>query len=147
MDSDVHGLPASYQAPLVKRLLPMLWVAPLYVLAMFGRAHLNAKSPTWLWLAAIAGFILLVTTSLSAGFCKVTLYADRIERKTWFGVKTMKRSEIGKIRERDHGLSMLCYKYNQGDGIMLPKGIGGDAVWKAWMASLKPNANQKDKAG
>ena len=125
--------PATYQAPLWDRIKPALIVAPLYILSMAGRSHLSSTSPRWLWVVVVLGFFLIMIGALSIGFCKVTLYKDRIEKRSLFGIKTMRRNDVGKIAKRQRGLVMLTYKYNSADGMMLPMNIGGDEAWNDWM--------------
>ena len=125
--------PATYQAPLWDRIRPALIGTPLIALVLFSRVHQVVRSPWWFGGITACALIFAAVAFLSAGYARITLYRDRIVKTSLFGSMSMRRDEAGKIVPRQRGLKMLSYKYNSTAGMILPKNVGGDEAWNAWM--------------
>jgi hypothetical protein len=80
---------------------------------------------------------LVILLALDSICARITLYADRIERTTWFGKKTLQREDIEGLRLMGrYNIPSLIYKDNADYPFPLPTGIKKDAAWNAWMASV-----------
>jgi hypothetical protein len=95
--------PATYQSPVAKQVRPLLTVLGLALLALFGRAQLTLTSPLWIWVFSFVLLGLLIFGALNAGMCRVTLYVDRIEKRTWLGKQTWRREDVARIWPRPTG--------------------------------------------
>lgn len=76
------------------------------------------------------GIVTVITLNLIK--TRITLYADCIERKTWFGKEVMRLSDIKGLRvEGLFKVSSLKHKEIAAFSFALPKGIEKDAAWDA----------------
>jgi hypothetical protein len=137
-----HLFPATYRATIKSQVKPLLSILGLALFGFFGRAHLSLSSPLWLWIFAFVLLGLLLFSVLNASMCRVTLYEDRIEKKTWFGKQTMRREDVALIRPGRFGGFSLTHRHNSAYGVVIPAGIERDAAWNAWLSSV-PAANSR----
>ena len=133
--------PASYRTSVWKGSLKILGSMAIFLLGVIARTHLIDRSiaPSLLILALVLIFVYFVTI-LNVTFARVTLYPDHIERTTWFGTKSLLRTDVVKLERRGKFKVVLISKRGLFDSIQLPTGVEEDVAWKAWMAAV-PDGN------
>lgn len=135
MAETIH-YPATYRAPPFRRLTSVSRAIVIVLLGFFGRAHLDKSSSKIIWAVAIAVLFLIITYFLNESSSYVTLFEDRIEKKSWFGTKTWRRDEAAGLWYGLFGGFKLVRKYNRGDYFIIPPGIKRDATWSDWLKDV-----------
>ena len=129
--------PVTYRSSASAGLAFFLAVIGYFLFTVEGRGHLlsNHTSGEWTFVFLMLGFAILMTLSFIRA--RITLYADRIESKTWFGKQAMQRSDIAGMRsETLFSIPSIIHKEQYVYPFRLPKGIKKDAAWNAWFASV-----------
>ncbi|MGE8131784.1 hypothetical protein ACQKQD_33110 [Methylobacterium sp. NPDC080182] len=140
--SETINYPATYRAPIFRRIASAAHVLFITLLAFFGRAHLENSSSSIVWAFAVVGLIFIVVWKFNDSSRIITLHTDRIEQKSWFSTKTWRRDEAAGIWYGLFGSFRLVRKYNKGDYFIIPAGIYRDATWNDWLRDV-PEANIK----
>jgi len=120
MAENIH-YPTTYRASIFRR---------------FGRAHLDKSSSKITWILAIAGLTAIIIYFLNESSSYITLFDDRIEKKSWFGTKIWRRDEAAGLWYGLFGGFKLVRKYNKGDYFIIPPGIKRDATWHDWLKDV-----------
>ena len=77
----------------------------------------------------------------------MTLYVDRIEKRTWLGKQTWRREDVARIWPRPTGGFWLAHRQNSGYYFTVPAGIERDAAWDAWLAHVPTSDRLTRRAG
>ncbi len=126
--------PVTYRSSASAGLAFFLAVIGYFLFTVIGRGHLLLSHSSGVWTFVLMLGVVILTT-LSFICARITLYADRIERKTWFGTQVMQRSDIAGMRlETLFSIPSLIHKEHYVYPFRLPKGIKNDAAWNAWFA-------------
>lgn len=134
--------PVTYQASIFRRLTSVARAIVIVFLGFFGRAHLDKSSSKITWALAITGLIAVIIYFLNDSSSYVTLFEDRIEKKSWFGTKIWRRDEAVGLWYGLFGGFKLVRKYNKGDYFIIPPGIERDATWRDWLKYVPEGGNQ-----
>ena len=128
--------PATYQAPIIRRLLSVSHIVLFLVLSFFGRAQLDLSSSKAIWIFAIIMLVAVAISKFDDSSSFIVLYADRIEKKSWFDTKIWRRDEVANLSLHSFGKFRLVRKYNKGDYFFIPAGIKRDATWNDWLRGV-----------
>ena len=130
--------PASYRMPVWKGVRILL--LPVGLVGLGGVVRGFRLSAFNLWFAAAMTVILAVALG-NFVFARVTLYPDRIERRSWFGTRSMRRAEVaGLVVRGSLNTPMLTSKITGELPFPLPRTVKTDAAWDAWMTVIADDA-------
>ena len=105
-------------------------------LSFFGRAQLDLSSSKSIWIFAIIMLIVVIVSKFNDNSSFIVLYADRIEKKSWFDTKVWRRDEVANLSLHSFGKFCLVRKYNKGDYFFIPAGIERDPTWNDWLRDV-----------
>lgn len=136
--------PATYRASMFRRMRSILRDVILFLLAIFGRGHIDKHGTKGLWIFALVCMVAVIFLRINESSSRITLYDDRIEKKTWFSKKVWRRDEAVGLWFNLFSGFKLVRKYNKGDYFVVPAGIERDATWDDWLrdvpeADIKPS--------
>ena len=128
--------PATYRAPKLKVVTSVLSVIILMLLALFGRAHIDSISSIGVRIFAGICLAFVTLSRMNDSSSRITLYADRIEKKTWFSTKTWRRNDVAGLWFNKSGDFRLFRKCNKEDYFIIPAGIRRDETWDDWLKDV-----------
>jgi hypothetical protein len=148
---DLSLYPASYRTSVWRGALKILFLMSFCLLGILGRTHIigrGAAPGVLIFIILLLLFLLLTIANIT--FARITLYPDRIERVTWFGRRSMLRTDVVRLERRRSFLifkvPLLVSKRGLFEGVQLPTGIEADAAWKAWMTVAQDGDAVKARA-
>ncbi len=126
--------PASYRIPLLKGILRLLLPVGVFALSAVARIF-TGRGPPLLFTVLLIVVVILALGSFV--FARVTLYPDRIERKSWFGKKSMPRAAVSGLEIKGSLRTPALMSKIAGEyPFPLPIAVKTDAAWDAWMAVI-----------
>lgn len=128
--------PATYRVPKLKVVTSVLFVIILMLLALSGCAHIDSISSIDVRIFAGICLVFVALSRVNDSSSRITLYADRVEKKTWFSTKTWRRDEVGGLWFNKSGDFRLVRKYNKGNYAIIPAGIKRDETWNDWLRDV-----------
>lgn len=133
--------PATYRAPIIRRLLSVSHVVFFLVLSFFGRAQLDLSSSKAVWGFAIVVLVAVMISKLNESSSFIVLHADRIEKRSWFDTQVWRRDDVANLSLHSFGEFRLVRKYNKGEYFFIPAGIKRDSTWNDWLGGV-PEASK-----
>jgi hypothetical protein len=108
-----------------------------FLVTALGRGNFIRGASLHNWEFLLGCLCLVIVLALNLVRARITLYADRIERQTWFGREVMLRSDIKGLRMGGLWESQ-CLKHKDiaAFSFAVPRRIKKDASWDTWMASV-----------
>lgn len=142
--------PSSYQTSVWRGGLRVLSFMAIAVVGLLAKSQITERGGPRYFVVCIAlALLFLLVMIVNITFAKITLYPDRIERTTWFGRKSVLRSDVVKIERRRGWLFFvslyLTSKKGLFEGILLPNGMETDAAWNAWMSVVQDGGTMRTK--
>ena len=125
--------PATYQAPIIRRMIAVFHMIIVLGLAIFGRGQMDSSSSKAIWAIVITGLIVAIILKYDDVSSYITLYPDHIEKKSILIKRICRRNEVVGFWADSFGGFCLVRKYNIKGYFIVPAGIKRDATWRDWL--------------